>query len=334
LSLAKYPFLGEAGSYLREVGFNWEELDKPQMKDIIEQAVQRVEIGVSGGVYEKLEREYEIEVLTFLVSLLIVKSISIESVTKKYALAESRRAERFLTEDLKDKKDIKKLFNKIFYELFDLKIDVVEYRFFRISITDYLLRSSHFHEQEWKLINRITHKGYVYLDTDEIVRIIRNELSVIIRNKVKTMTLPELPESIKLEVEKLRTKFASAFETRTYTITEYPPCIKHAIEVMSKGENLPHSGRVMLATYMLAVGKSVDEIILLFQNAPDFNEKITRYQVEHLAGIKGGHTKYSVPSCEKIRNNNLCFATAECEGIFNPIKFGRKLIRNDSNRTE
>jgi DNA primase large subunit len=81
----------------------------------------------------------------------------------------------------------------------------------------------------------------------------------------------------------------------------------------------------MLATYMLEIGKSVDEVAALFHNAPDYNEKVTRYQVEHLAGIRGSHVKYSVPSCEKLRNENLCFATEKCNGITNPIQFGRKL---------
>jgi DNA primase large subunit len=80
----------------------------------------------------------------------------------------------------------------------------------------------------------------------------------------------------------------------------------------------------MLATYMLAIGKPIDEIVALFENAPDFNEKITRYQVEHLAGMKGSRTKYSVPSCEKLLNENLCFATEQCAGVFNPIQFGRR----------
>ena len=44
---------------------------------------------------------------------------------------------------------------------------------------------------------------------------------------------------------------------------------------MNKGDNLPHSARVMLATYMLAIGKPLDEIVFMFENAPDFNEKIT-----------------------------------------------------------
>jgi DNA primase large subunit len=31
-----------------------------------------------------------------------------------------------------------------------------------------------------------------------------------------------------------------------------------------------------------------------------------------------------VPSCEKLLNENLCFATEECSGIVNPIQFGRR----------
>jgi DNA primase large subunit len=207
-----------------------------------------------------------------------------------------------------------------------LKIVISEdQRLFKVRVVDYLARASHFHEQEWKLINRLVNNGYVYLDADETVRLIRNELAVLIYDKVKSMTLPTLPQGIKSAADPLRVKLLSRYERRAVAaVRDHPPCIKHALEVMNRGDNLPHSARVMLATYMLAIGKPVDEIVLMFENAPDFNEKITRYQVEHLAGMKGSHTKYSVPSCDKLRNENLCFATAECDGLINPIQFGRK----------
>ena len=324
--LAKYPFLNEAGEYLRESGFGWEELERPDMKDVIDRAAERVELEVGGSVYEKLDR-YEIEILTFLVSLIMVKSISLEPVLKKFALAEARRAEKFLTEDLRRQSETQRrsLFAKIFDDLFKLKIDVAQDgRLFKVSVADYLSRSSHFHEQEWKLINRLVDRGHVYLDADETVRLVRNELSILIYDKIKAMTLPTLPQSIKARADKLRSKLAPRYEYRATAVTDYPPCVKHALEVMGKGENLPHSARVMLATFMLAIGKPVDEIVMMYENAPDFNEKITRYQVEHLAGMKGSHTKYSVPSCDKLRNENLCFATAECDGIINPMQFGRR----------
>jgi DNA primase large subunit len=325
--LAKYPFLNEAGEYLRESSFDWEELDRPDMKYIIDRAAERIEIEVDGKIYDNLER-YEIEILTFLISLVIVKSIGIEQVLRKFALAEARRAEKFLTEDLRKQSEIQRhsLFTKIFDDLFKLKVVISEdQRLFKVRVVDYLARASHFHEQEWKLINRVVHDGYVYLDADETVRLIRNELSVLIYEKVKAMTLPTLPQGIKSKADQIRSKLLSRYGQRATTaVTDYPPCIKHALEAMNKGDNLPHSARVMLATYMLAIGKPVDEIVLMFENAPDFNEKITRYQVEHLAGMKGSHTKYSVPSCEKLRNENLCFATAECETLINPVQFGRK----------
>src|ERR687893_472321 len=325
--LAKYPFLNEAGEYLRESSFGWEELDRPDMKYIIDRAAERIEVEVDGKIYDNLER-YEIEILTFLIALLIVKSIGIDQVLRKFALAEARRAERFLIEDLRKQSEIKRgsIFTKIFEDLFKLKIVISEdQRLFKVRVADYLARASHFHEQEWKLINRLVDNGYVYLDADETVRLIRSELSVLIYDKVKGMTLPTLPQSIKSKADQLRLKLFSRYERRSpAAVSDYPPCVKHALEVMNRGDNLPHSARVMLATYMLAIGKSIDEIVLMYENAPDFNEKITRYQVEHLAGMKGGHTKYSVPSCDKLRNENLCFATAECHGLINPVQFGRK----------
>src|SRR5919106_2893379 len=300
------------------------------MKHVIDRAAERIEIEITKGlVYEKLDK-YEIEILTFLVTLIITKSIGSESILKKYSLFEAMRAEKYLTEDLRKERNNERkrlLLFKIFEDLFKINVDLdsKDTNLFKVRVTDYLTRALNFHEEEWKLINRLVHNGYVYLDADETVRLIRNELSVLIYDKVKAMSLPILPQGIKSKADQLRLKLLSRYERRgSAPVTEYPPCIKHALEVMNKGDNLPHSARVMLATYMLAIGKPLDEIVSMFENAPDFNEKVTRYQVEHLAGMKGSHVKYSVPSCDKLRNENLCFATAECDGLINPVQFGRK----------
>ena len=130
--------------------------------------------------------------------------------------------------------------------------------------------------------------------------------------------------NIKLKAETYELGILLVMIRRDTASHRLPACVKHALEVMGKGENLPHSARMMLATYMLSIGKPIDEIVMLYENAPDFNKKITHYQVEHLAGMKGSRTKYSVPSCDKLRNEDLCFATAECDGIINPVQFGRK----------
>jgi DNA primase large subunit len=328
--LAKYPFLNEASDYIRETHFDFEEFNRPEMSHIIDRAVERIETEITkGSVYEKLDK-YEIEILTFLVTLMIAKSIGIESILKKYSLFEAMRAEKYLTEDLRKERNNERkrlLLFKIFEDLFKINVDLdsKNTNLFKVRVTDYLTRALNFHEEEWKLINRLVHNGYVYLDAEETVRLIRSELTSLIYSRIKSMTLSNLPDSIKAKVDYLRIKLQPHYEYRRYQPTDYPPCIKNSLEVMNRGENLPHSARLMLATYMLAIGKSVDDIVILFHNAPDYNENITKYQVEHLAGNRGSHTKYSVPSCEKLRNENLCFATEECSGITNPIQFRSKL---------
>lgn len=327
--LAKYPFLNQASDYVRETHFDFQEFNRPEMKHIIDRAALRLEREMTKGLPDENLDRYEIEILTFLVTLIIVKSIGMEGVLKKHSLFEARRAEKFLSEDLtREKNEQKKrlILSTIFNELFKVNVDISENnsRLFKVKVIDYLMRASHFHEQEWKLINRLVNKGFVYLDADETVRLIRSELSQLIYDKVKSMILPTLPEAIKAKADELKVQLAPYYQYRKYEIQDYAPCIKHALEVLNRGENLPHSARLMLATYALAIGESIEEIIMLFHNAPDYNEKVTRYQIEHLAGLKGSGTKYSVPSCIKLLNQNLCFATEECNGIINPIQFGRR----------
>ena len=324
--LAKYPFLNEAGEYIRKSGFDWNELCSPSMKYMIDRAAERIEAALNGDIDTEKGTD-EFEVITFLVALLIVKAVGLETVSKKFALAEARRAERFLTCDIKKKPiSLSTLFvSKVFNELFGINIGFDQANgLFTVGVSAYLTRASHFHEEQWKLVNRPVKSGLVFLDAIEAVRLIRTELSNMIYSRISSMNLPTMPDTIIAKADMFRRKVLLKFKTTSFTVKSYPPCIEHALEVMGKGENLPHSARLMLATYMLTIGKSIEDIIPFFRNAPDFSEKVTRYQLEHLSGLKGSHTKYSTPSCQKLKNENLCFATSECAGISNPIQFGRQ----------
>lgn len=334
--LAKYPFLEEAGKYIRETHFNLDDFDRSEFSHIIERAKKRIEYElIEGKVFTELEK-YDIELFTFLVSLIIMKCIGIDSAVKKFSLFEAMRVERFLISDLLREKDLTKknlLLSKIFKELFQLNVilDEKKTNLFKMKISDYLKRSNEFNEVEWKLINRAVYNGYVYLDGDETVRLIRSEIYKLMYNRIKDMSISQIPYQITVNANLITKKlyFLSNTSNQANQVKDLPPCIKKALELLHNNENLPHSARFMLATYMMAIGKSVDEVILLFQNAPDYNEKITRYQVEHLAGKKGSQTKYSVPTCSKLANENLCYATNDCKGITNPVQFGRCKFKNE-----
>lgn len=333
--LAKYPFLTEAGKYLKDLDYSLDEFEDPSKKRIIERAYERITTALDGNVFKKLD-DLDTEIVSFLVALIMVRALGIRSVSRKYSLGEARRTETFLEQDLKHESEehMRAILTRIFSELFAMDV-IQENGKFKVNVSDYLKRASYFHDAHWKLVNRIVNKGYVYLDPDETVRLIRDELILYIYDKINKMELRQLPESIKSKVDELRGKVAKHVEFRRYFVTtKYPPCVQHILQSLSKGENPPHSARFLLATYMLSIGKSVDEVCVFFESAPDYNERITRYQVEHLAGMRGSGTKYTCPSCEKVASDNNCFRTEECDGIINPVQFGRRRVRSEGAKPE
>lgn len=329
--LAKYPFLNEASLYIKDTHFDLLEFDRSEMSFIINRSFDKIESFIKNNETRycyKIDR-FEVEILTFLASLLILKSASIDIVTKKFALLESMRFEKYLVDDLKNSfKDEKKrlILLKIFKEVFkiDVYAETKTIEVYKIRVLDYIRRSIIFHEQEWKLINRTVKGGYVYLTVAEIVRLFRNELSLLIIDKIKNMKSITFPKQVQIKSQKLKIYWDSVNKRPDTTFVNKksitPPCIEHLYRVLDAGENLPHSARLLLATFLLFSGKSIDEIVEIFRKLPDFNERITRYQLEHLSGKTGSSKRYFVPSCEKIKMENLCHETNVCKGIINPVQ--------------
>ncbi len=331
--IAKYPFLADAGQYLKDKGFTLQQFGTdPDLRLSVDKALNRVLVSADGKIYKsdlidgEASKEYilEREVFSFLLAIVLLKLTGMTTLIKRFALAEARRAEKFLEKDLGNISDEskKELAIKIIDDLFSIQIKK-QNDFFIIPIANYLTHSINFHEREWKLINRHVENGFVFLTSHETVRLIRKELGNYISSKILNAKTPSMISGFEEPVEKL-ISLSKKFVTHTVSTGEYPPCIKHAIEVLEKGENLPHSGRFMLATFLLAKNQPVEQIAPLFKNAPDYNERVTLYQLNHLAGSSGSGTQYACPSCEKLKTQNLCFAIPECDNIFNPLQFGKK----------
>ena len=322
--IAKYPFLAEAGQYLQDKGFTLEQFaTDPDLQIIVDKAYERIESAANGKIYNpKFDNS---DTFSFLIAVILLKLSGMNTLINRFSLAESRRAEKFLEKDLVDNsnKTSEELAIKIIRDIFSVSVKK-DKNHFVIPIPDYLRHAVNFHELEWKLVNRHVENGMVFLSPHETVRLIRRELSGYIRSKIKAANTPTLYKGFEDKVNRL-VVLAKKFTVNTIVSTEYPPCIKHAIDVLESGENLSHSGRFMLGTYLLAKGQQVEQIAPLFKNAPDYNEKVTLYQLNHLAG-KSSTTQYTCPSCEKLKTQNLCFAIPECDNIINPIQFGRKRV--------
>lgn len=316
---AKYPFLREAGELVKSLELSLLELDKSDLVRVVKSAEKRVLDALSKGRIFELE-EPEVELLSFPLALIIVKATANDIIASKYALAEALRIEEYL------KKEEKEIILWLFKNVIGVEIKQgdYEYRYF-MRVWDYLKRATQFHGGEWRLVNRRLRNGYVEVDLEDLVRLIREEIRSMIVSRISTMPMPTLPSSISKVVDKVK-KQAIKFMPKVkvvYAPEEYPPCVARALDILKKGENLPHYGRFLLTTYLLTTGKGVDEIISIFSSAPDFKERITRYHVEHIAGLRGARVRYRVPGCKTLQTNNFCFKNDRCNDIKNPLQYGR-----------
>jgi DNA primase large subunit len=310
---AKYPFLKETAVYVKEMGFNIEQLGTDKsFEHIVKIAEDRIDFALNGQVYKTELENTTIEVLSFLVAVLIIRMANIGSIANKFAMAESRRVEKFLEHDLRNMSGEEKnqLTLSILSELFaaDIQKNGLEYQ---VPISSYLTHSTTFHEKEWKLINRTVYDGKVHLTLHEAVRLIRAKVGKLIKQRIDAMQQPKTLPLLVKPVEHLR-DISKRFHFEPVLSKDYPPCITHAIDILEKGENLSHSGRLMLASYLTQRGQTPGQIAPLFKNAPDYNPRTTAYQISSLKG-------YKCAGCDKLDSQNLCHRSERCGNIKHPM---------------
>ncbi len=85
----------------------------------------------------------------------------------------------------------------------------------------------------------------------------------------------------------------------------FPPCVRKMRRTLESGENLSHAGRFALAAFLHRAGADEETIVDSYRGAPDFDEAITRYQVEHITHRDGGRG-YEPPECATLRSHGLC----------------------------
>lgn len=330
LEYAQYPFLEDAGRHVTDSGFSIEQFGNDlDLLPYVERAMERITIASNGKVYSsELDKggidhtQLDREVYSFVIAVIILKICGKNSLITRFALAESRRAERFLEKDLGRGSSGGSTTAKILADLFSVDVKRTP-RGYAIPVHDYVSHSVRFHEREWKLVNRVASDGMVLLNAHHAVRLLRSELGNYIRDRISRVKTPPMMPNFEDPVAKLN-EIAKDLEPEYVIVSgEHPPCIKHALDVLKRGENLPHSGRFMLATFLFGRGWTIEKIAPIFKNAPDYNERTTTYQLKNISGVDGA-TRYNCPLCDKLRAQDLCHETSECAGIITPMQFGTR----------
>jgi DNA primase large subunit len=317
--LSRYPILPETRQFFET--FAVEELEgyAEATKLRITEALQRGEKGV-------LPREDAFEdLLTFGLARVLCIAIGEPWLLKRWALAEASRMERFLHVEAEELKEmvLKTVLN---IEAVDDKRLSDEFSY-KVHLAEYLKLIRELSGPEWRLVNRMVHRGYVHLTEAEVVRLFRQLVYQRLSSTegVPKITIKQLPaklqeaaEDIVKELMKLRSSYA--YETVVEHAEDWPPCME---AIKARIAEASHKELFTIAAFLVNRGYSTEQILAILAERPDFNEKIARYQVEHIAGLRGSRTKYKPPSCQTMRSLGLCVEYGKyCpRWIQNPLQY-------------
>jgi DNA primase large subunit len=329
--IAKYPFLKAATKYMKIPDLKIEDLASPELEGILKRAEERVEEAILyARVSRKLKRE-DIEISSYPAAIVLATATGSSLIKKRYALAESKQA----YEDLKDepKEKIVKFAQNFEWKLMFNENSEIPFEFM-LSFTSYLKNTTHLRGKKWKLVNRLLSNGNVYLTRNETARLLSEEIRKHIEKRLDVEELPKFPTEIvkmaekinKLSVEKIGKAEMEGFP-KTVVQTAFPPCIKALYQAVSAGRHLSHIGRFTLTSFLVNVGMPSESVVDLFKSFSDYNERMTRYQVEHIAGERGSRTRYIPPKCDTLKTHGVCTNPDQlCQKVQHPLAYYRRKL--------
>ena len=183
----------------------------------------------------------------------------------------------------------------------------------RFELTDYVELATPVREGDFRLVRQGVRDGHVHVDRDRAARLLQEAVRIALSSPV------EVTEEVGSTLRANERDFLEELATRMpppprpavagsgpIAPEKFPPCIRKMERMLQAGENLSHSGRFALAAFLHKVGADFETIVDTYRGAPDFDESVTRYQVEHITHRDGGEG-YMPPECDTLRSHGLCF---------------------------
>ena len=335
LDLAKYPFLKGTAERIRELDLRIETLLTADMARILKRAEERVSDAITylrvRDPNEKI-RQPDTEIYSYPVALLLVVATDNSYIRKRYALAEAKQASGELAQEPKEK--VLRVAENFGWRITQSPKQGSKFPSdFILHFTDYLRNTTHLStDSKWKLINRVLIDGNVYLNQSDVVRLLEEEIKRHIEKRLEQTEPPKLPAPIveiaerlkQLAIEKIGTAEMEGFP-KVVVQEAFPPCINALYDAASKSRHLSHVGRFTLTSFLINIGMSPEKLTELFKSFSDYNERLTRYQVEHIAGVRGSGTRYTPPNCETLQTHGVCTNRDElCSGARNPLIYYKR----------
>jgi DNA primase large subunit len=320
----------EAAEHVREVGLDINELESDFFVPFLDRAEKRVRNALLDvSAYAKTQprdepRENEIEIFSFPIAVMLVAATEDSLIKSRYSLAEAKRASELLKAEEKEK--LLEVANNFNWDVRLVKDVSLRPYVFALRFPVFLKNATGFHDKNWKLVNHLLINGEVYLTEREVSRLLEEEVRKYIEGKLDTK-IKSLPPNIMARVNQLRQLAAKKREQiqleeipKRVVMEAFPSCIKGIYDRVAAGRPASHIGRFALTSFLLSIGMTVEDVFKFFRSVSDFNERMTRYQVEHIAGTRGSGTKYKPPNCTTLRTHGICISPEpECRRAVNPL---------------
>ncbi len=307
--ISKYPFTSAATRLLEEEGLTRDDLAYDPLLSVSRRhALKRLISAVEGDLYLDDVSLTPLEaVATYLIVRLVSAKLNDRFLLRLVAEHESKRFYHLAREEP---------LSTLAWLAGELGAHTrLDGDFAWIDLAGYLRASTGLGGPRWRLANRDLRRGWVRVSKRELARLLQELLRVRLLGVSTVRQLPPPLEEIATAVAKmLESRRAKGAPKRR--LRGFPPCIERLVEKARRGENMSHHERFTVAAYLLKVGWTAEQVVDLFRNAPDFKEKVTKYQVEHIA--KRG---YLPPSCTTLRAWGIC--DEDC-GVKSPLSFRRR----------
>ena len=244
----------------------------------------------------------------FFVTLHVLKAIGDRILTFRVInLMRDRIAHASISGNLEDIEEYaRRMGLRIKYDPIDLSLS--------IGFVDFVRYCSRVSGYQYRLVSQVMRNGEVILEKEIAAHIIREFFVSRATEVYDSIDADEAMKALSNYADFIgnaRSEFAilrakSKIDLGNVDSTKFPPCVSEYIRQIREGTNLPHLARFTMVSFLHKIGMDNPGIMDIFRSAPDFNEKVTAYQVNHITGEISG-TQYSPPKCAVLQSNHLCY---------------------------
>lgn len=335
--LAKYPFAEEAARYVESLGFMLADFDRPEYATVLDRAEQRITEALRFGAvsYREEPGREDVEILSFPLSVALVKALNDSFLRRRYALSESKRLDGLLAKEPDLGKIAYLASSFLGWRVDALKPSPGSIYEYAVHFVDYLKVAPSFQDEKWKLVNRPVQAARVYLGREDMARLVAEGARLKVERRLEGALDAQIPASFRPRLERLvavlatrRAQFQAEELPKTVVTGAFPPCIRQLYDGLLVGKHLSHVARFTLTSFLLNVGMSTEEVTRLFTRSPDADQRMTRYQVEHIAGRRGSGTRYTPPNCGTLKTHGLCVDDgAHCGSVRHALTYYKRAAR-------